>query len=296
MKLGVIADIHSNKFALQTVLEYLEDKIDALICAGDFVGYGPQPQECIKIFKDFPLPNYLCLGNHDLGVRDSYNRVHSQQNKTDFNILKTFRFRKAAAEMLELNARKLHQEESKFLENLQFKLLFQIGQKKIYLTHGTPSVRKSENFGRYLLPPPLQELEIIKRRIEKVKGAKYSDIIIIGHTHQRFLLQLDNSVSWSLIGDILEKNPIDFPHTISFKSSRIILNPGSVGQPRDGSGNSSFAILDLDTNSIDFHDLAYPKEEFLKLTLKKCVIGVQDESFWANKFGHFSRSSKMLQK
>ena len=53
MKIGIIADIHSNYFALRTVLDFLEDKIDALICAGDFVGYGPQPKECIEAFEDY---------------------------------------------------------------------------------------------------------------------------------------------------------------------------------------------------------------------------------------------------
>ena len=69
---GIISDIHSNFFALEIVLEFLSDKIDALICAGDFVGYGFQPSECIDALLDFSLPTYFCLGNHDIGVRYEY--------------------------------------------------------------------------------------------------------------------------------------------------------------------------------------------------------------------------------
>ena len=46
-------------------LDLLEDRIDVLICGGDFVGYGRQPQECMEAFEDYPLPKYMCLGNHE---------------------------------------------------------------------------------------------------------------------------------------------------------------------------------------------------------------------------------------
>ena len=289
MKIGVIADIHSNYFALRTVFDFLEDKIDALICAGDFVGYGPQPQECIEAFEDFSLPIYFCLGNHDLGVRFSYSSNRMKEPlKKDFNILRTFRFREAAGDMLDLNAQEIQQEHFLFLKNLPYKQTFQLGQKNFYLTHGTPSARKKENVGKYLSPPPLQGFEVTINRLKKEKKASNSDIVIIGHTHQRFFIRRDELLSWSLIGDILEKKPTKFPVTFSLKKSCFIFNPGSVGQPRDGTGNASFALLDFDPNIIEFHDLDYPKEEFLRLTQKKCVPGLQDESFWANKFGHFS--------
>lgn len=290
MKIGIIADIHSNYFALRTVLDFLEDKIDALICAGDFVGYGPQPKECIEAFEDFSLPNFLCLGNHDLGVRYNYsNHRLKEPIKNDFNILKTFKFREAAADMLELNAQEIQQEHFGFLKNLPYKQIFQLGQKNFYLTHATPSTRKKENVGKYLSPPPLQAFKVTNNRLKKEKKAVNSDVIIIGHTHQRFLIQREKILSWSLLGDILEKKPTKFPVNFTFKRSRIIFNPGSVGQPRDGTGNASFSVLDFDTNSIEFHDLNYPKEKFLKLTKKKCVSDVQNEGFWVNRFGHFSK-------
>ena len=49
MKCGIISDIHSNFFALQTGLEFLEGKIDVLLFVGDVVGYGPQHKNVLKL-------------------------------------------------------------------------------------------------------------------------------------------------------------------------------------------------------------------------------------------------------
>ena len=117
MKIGIISDIHSNYFALKTVFEFLEGKIDTLVCAGDFVGYGPQPQECINTFLDYPLHNFLCLGNHDLGVRFRYSYRKKDPLEQDYKLLRTFNFREAAGEMLERNAQEIHEEHFQFLLN-----------------------------------------------------------------------------------------------------------------------------------------------------------------------------------
>ena len=291
MKVGVISDIHSNFYALKTVLKYLDGKIDCLICTGDFVGYGPQPQECINVFLDYTLHFFVCLGNHDLGVRYSYSKYTDDPLNSDYKILKTFNFRESALSMLELNAKELLKEHFNFLLHLPFKQIFQIGQTKFYITHGTPSVRRTENVGRYLLPPPLQSPEVTIKRLRNDKKAEKADIVIVGHTHRRFLIGRDNQSSWSLIEDILKNQHTTFPLKFPFHENRIILNPGSVGQPRDGTGNTSFSVIDLDKKTIEFCDLEYQMEAFYRLTKKKCVPEVQNASFWANKLGHFSRKN-----
>ncbi|MFX0125490.1 MAG: metallophosphoesterase family protein [Candidatus Hodarchaeota archaeon] len=294
MKIGVISDIHSNYHALKTVLKFFEGKIDNLICLGDFVGYGPQPQECINAFLDYPLENFLSLGNHDLGVRFRYSYINKDPIEQDYKLLKTFNFRDSAGEMLKRNAQEIQEKHFQFLLNLAFKQIFQIDRKKFYCTHGTPSSRRRENVGRYLLTPPLQSSEITIDRLKHDKKAKNADIVIVGHTHRRFLIGRDNFFSWSLIGDILNKKSTKFPLKFSFHGNRIIFNPGSVGQPRDGSGNASFSILDLDEKTIEFHDLEYQMKDFYRLTKKKCVPELQNSTFWANKLGYFSKINQPL--
>ena len=291
MRIGVISDIHSNFHALEAVLKSLEGEIDKLICTGDFVGYGPQPRESVDFFIDYPLPIFFCLGNHDLGVRYIYSCRSKDLLQSDQKILRSFNFRESASEMLKRNAKDLHEEHFQFLSNLPFKQIFQLGQTKLYITHGTPSVRRTENVGRYLLPPPLQHPEVTSKRLKNDNKAENADIIIVGHTHRRFLIIRDGLFSWSLIEDILNNKPTKFPLKFSFQDKRIIINPGSVGQPRDGTGNASFSIIDLNEKTIEFHDLEYQMQAFYKLTKKKCVPEVQNSTFWANKLGHFSRKN-----
>ena len=290
MQIGLISDIHSNYYALKTVLQFLDGKIDVLICLGDFLGYGPQPRECVDVFLDYSPPHFFCLGNHDLGVRFRYSYHKREPSEKDFRILKTFKFRGSAEVMLDRNAQEIKEDHYKFLVNLPFKQIFQLDQKKIYITHGTPSVRKRENVGKYLLPPPLQEPNVTISRLKNDKKAEEADIIMVGHTHRRFLIRRKKFLSWSLIEDILERKQTKFPLRFSFDEDQIILNPGSVGQPRDGTGNASFSIIDLEKEMVEFHDLKYPMNNFYKLARKKCVPEVQDSSFWANKLGYFSKS------
>ena len=66
---AVISDIHGNLEALQTVLKYIksyEKKIDKIICLGDIVGYGADPNECIRITRE--VSDVILAGNHDFAV------------------------------------------------------------------------------------------------------------------------------------------------------------------------------------------------------------------------------------
>lgn len=65
MKVIIISDIHGNLEALNKVLEYI-DKLEGekrIVCLGDIVGYGPNPEECFKIVES--LTDNICLGNHE---------------------------------------------------------------------------------------------------------------------------------------------------------------------------------------------------------------------------------------
>ena len=63
MRLGLLADVHANLPALDAALGALADA-DALICAGDLVGYGPQPNEVVARLAELGV---TCVaGNHDL--------------------------------------------------------------------------------------------------------------------------------------------------------------------------------------------------------------------------------------
>jgi predicted phosphodiesterase len=65
MRLGIVADVHGNLRALEAVVAALDDRVDAFVCAGDLVGYGPFPNECVAAVAS--LRGLTCVaGNHDL--------------------------------------------------------------------------------------------------------------------------------------------------------------------------------------------------------------------------------------
>lgn len=70
MKYGIISDIHSNLEALEKTIEILvKARVDEIICLGDIVGYGANPNECIEIIRK--RCSVSLLGNHDAAIADS---------------------------------------------------------------------------------------------------------------------------------------------------------------------------------------------------------------------------------
>ena len=79
MKYAIISDIHSNKHALEKVLDIIEkENIDQIICLGDIVGYNAFPSECIKIVKSHPKIKDILRGNHDKDTANFDNLKMSQ--------------------------------------------------------------------------------------------------------------------------------------------------------------------------------------------------------------------------
>ncbi|MHA1978474.1 MAG: metallophosphoesterase family protein [Candidatus Hodarchaeales archaeon] len=281
VSVGIISDIHANFFALEIALEFLNDKLDALICAGDFVGYGFQPTECLEAILDFSLPTYYCLGNHDVGVRYEYCNVNGLENCT--NDLKFFQhneIRPAAKTMFLSNAQDISEDHYQFLRDLPLTTEFRLGRKSFHLTHGTPSKRQKDNITRYLPAPPIQPLRQTIDRAQEFSGTKDIDIIIVGHTHQRFYINRDRIQGWSHIGDRYNNKQVEYPREFDFPRDKIILNPGAIGQPRDGNANASFAVLNLETNKLSFHALQYSRDKFYEIAKQKCPPSIQDGSFW----------------
>lgn len=67
MRYGIVSDIHANDLALEVMLRCFEDRgVDQILCAGDIVGFGPQPNECIERLAELSV--VAVAGNHDLMV------------------------------------------------------------------------------------------------------------------------------------------------------------------------------------------------------------------------------------
>lgn len=203
-----------------TALEtVLEDagSVDAVWCLGDIVGYGPDPNECVARIRG--LPNLVCLlGNHDAAA---LNRIPIET----FNI--------DARRSIEWMQEKLSKESLTFLAQLPETVV--AGQ--VTLAHGSPRNPVWE----YIL-----DVQSARQNLEYFD----TQICIVGHTHLPIAYIQDaetNDVHWSVLNP---GEPVEL-------KTRSIVNPGSVGQPRDHDPRASYAIFSPENQVWEVHRVEY---------------------------------------
>jgi len=206
MKVLIMSDIHGNYTALDAVLKDA-GKFDKVWCLGDLLGYGPDPNECVKRIKS--LKNCTCLlGNHDAAVI----------GRMDLEA-----FNRDARLSVEWNQRILKPEHLEFIQNLPEKLV----DGDMTLVHGSPRNPVWE----YIL-----DWQIAMYNFEFFD----TDFCIVGHTHIPVVFEMtEDDSNYHL--EILN------PTGAVVLQKRSIINPGSVGQPRDRDSRAAFAIYDTDT-------------------------------------------------
>lgn len=226
MKYFILSDIHGNLEALNTVLEQAElYKPDRVVCLGDVIGYGPNPNECIQ--RIFKLTHITIMGNHD----------HAVLGLTDISYFNQY------AKIAVLWTRQVLTEENyKILKEYPFKA----AEENNLFVHSTPLHPERWDYifnpleGQYYL----QHLE--------------EQICFIGHSHQPLFFEQD------------QKGQVSFDRKFAFSLSiregcKYIVNVGSVGQPRDGNSEASYAIYDTETQHVEVKRLPYD----IVLTQKK---------------------------
>ena len=211
----VLADVHSNLEALDAVLgdARLAGGFDDVWVAGDIVGYGPFPGECISRLRQVDA---LCVsGNHDLGVVGS---------------LDLSWFNEQASQACKWTAGHISSEEQDFLAGLPD--FMSIGS--LLMVHGSPR------------DPACEYVTSVR---EANALAVYCDArhCLAGHTHRPAAYGMDTPVEYpALDGAVL-----------SLKGERLLLNPGAVGQPRDGDPRAAYGVLDDGSLTFEFHRVEY---------------------------------------
>jgi len=152
MRYGLFSDIHSNLEAFEAVISaYEKERIDRYFCAGDIVGYGASPSECIEKIKN--LTDIIVAGNHDWAAVDKFSLDY-------FNPL--------AKEAIIWTKSVLDEEEKIFLTDLR--LVYE--NNDFTIVHGT--LDRAEEFDYLLdLSEAKKSFEILKKRI-----------LFVGHTHR----------------------------------------------------------------------------------------------------------------
>lgn len=218
MRILLVSDIHSNLEALQAVITRAGD-FDRIWCLGDVVGYGPAPDACIERLRAFDL---VCLaGNHDLAVVGQ---------------LPLEEFSQDARDAVWWTREHLSAANGQWLESLKPTLtLPDLG---ITLVHASPR----DPVWEYVFEPQVAGSCI---------DALDTPIGLNGHTHRPIVFR---KPTYGL-GIATERLAVDTP--VSLTVDRVLINPGSVGQPRDDDPRAAFALLDLDAMTLTHSRVEY---------------------------------------
>jgi diadenosine tetraphosphatase ApaH/serine/threonine PP2A family protein phosphatase len=222
MRVAVISDIHGNLHALEAVLQAVDrEQLDELWCLGDLVGYGARPNECCAVVRERAD---LCLvGNHDL--------VALGRNNVDLG-----EFNPEAAAAARWTRSALNEESRGFLESLEPAA----EREGVELFHASPR-------------DPVWEYVLTVEAALAGLQVSSAPLVLVGHSHVPLAISLRDG---ELAGD---HAPAGTDRELA--EGRWLLNPGSVGQPRDGDPRAAWLLLDLDGPRASFRREKYPVEE-----------------------------------
>jgi predicted phosphodiesterase len=222
MRIGIFSDIHANLEALLAVkAAYESENIDLFLCAGDLVGYGASPNECVALVRE--ITDEIVLGNHDAAVG----------GLMDYSY-----YYEAARRVLDLHADALSDEVMAWLRALPYSRFYRdLG---ITLCHGSPI---NEQEFDYIFAPE-QAWALLPH---------YSDLnqlTFIGHSHLCRVFALTANT----VEEIADKS-----FTIDAER-KFIVSVGSVGQPRDYDNRASYTVFDTETRQFLFKRVEYDIE------------------------------------
>ena len=259
MKIAILSDIHANYAALEAVIQklaWLEDETGETFTTrflGDLIGYGPtiDTLACIRWLRECPNSNWV-PGNHDEwiispngGVREEAKLtllsqkifLSKEENAEDWNW-----FNRKVSDVVEGKTAAIHTDETE----------------DFFISYSHASIGKDDQRSTYLYP---WQLPLIGMKLQgyftQALPTAPTNLVCVGHTHFPMLIQQDDTKV--LLRSIKYGQPIDI------SSGKYMINPGSIGQGRDGDPRASFAIVDTEARTLVFHKVEYNRN----LTIRK---------------------------
>lgn len=223
MRVAAIADIHSNLAALEAVLEATEQAgIEEVWCLGDVLGYGAEPDTCADLVHEHCA--FCLVGNHDLAV---------------LGALQTSAFSETAAAAVAWTRENAEERTLALLRDLE-----PSGHREgIALFHASPR-------------DPVWEYVLSGEQADACLDVQPERIALIGHSHvSLFFTRQDGSRHGDVRGAQTNGGT-----SLDLGEGEWLVNPGSVGQPRDGDPRAAWLELDTDAQTCRFHRVPYDVE------------------------------------
>lgn len=234
MKRAILSDIHGNRVALRAVLDHVDGQnCDEIYCLGDIVGYGPDPRACVDHAMDFTA---CILGNHDQAVLVDPEGFSSGAERAIF--WTRAQLRPALDESAADYEDQLRQQQLRW--DFLCELPRVIREDDILYVHGSARFPLSE----YVFPEDVLNRKKIYEIFEFIPQCSFQ-----GHTH----------VPGLFTESCQFKRPDDIPAGYELHGNeKIMINVGSVGQPRDGDPRACYVTLE--DGVVRFHRIEYPVE------------------------------------
>lgn len=226
MRYGVFSDVHGNLEALDAVFElFRQQEVGAWLCLGDLVGYGPNPNECIERVAALKRLQ-IVGGNHDFAV---------------VGLKPMDRFQNFAARSLTWTKRHLKEENRNYL----MRLPRLVEGSQFTLAHGSPR-------------DPIDEYILTSRQYLDNLAHFRTSVCFVGHTHAAGVFMTDS------LG-IIQHRKLQEKETIMLDpQNKMIVNVGSVGQPRDGDPRAAAMVYDSDQGTVQIFRAEYNIESVQK--------------------------------
>ena len=234
---AIVSDIHSNLEAMKVVLDDLLSKnISDIICLGDIIGYGPNPRECIDLATAFRVS---LLGNHEEALMEEL-RTHG------FNP-KATGAREWTYAQLDISPGAPHREENKKRWDFIGEMKYTHEEHEALYVHGSPCEPTRE----YIYPREA----LAASKMERIFAA-FSRVSFVGHTHMPGVFTEDLQ--------FLRPEDVGYLYRIP-KNQKVLINVGSVGQPRDNDPRCCYLIWD--GKAVVWRRLAYDTEKTVQKIL-----------------------------
>ncbi len=224
---AIISDIHGNLEALEAVLaDISEQGIKEVFCLGDIIGYGPNPRECID--RVMSTCAVTILGNHDNAALFDPEGFNPQ------------------AERAILWTRKQLESDDNGKNDKRWEFLGELPRMRreanFLFVHG--SARNPLN--EYVFPEDIYN----QRKMERIFGL-VENYCFQGHTHIPGVFMEEYSFH----------PPDEINHELKLADRKVLVNVGSVGQPRDGDNRAAYIVLDPAEKVVKFKRVVYDFEK-----------------------------------
>ncbi len=233
MRQALISDIHGNLEALNAVMADIETQsVTEVICLGDIVGYGPNPCECLDLVMK--KAKFSILGNHDQAALfdpEGFNPV----------ALRAIYWTRDRLDDTTGGRQSVANKRWDFISEL----LKQHSNGDFLFVHGSPRDPTNE----YVFPETIYDGPKMRSMFERVRQYCFQ-----GHTHMPGVFTEDL--------EFIEPHQCD--HEFQLEREKLMVNVGSVGQPRDENPKSCYVILDHDKKRIYFRRVEYDVEKTIK--------------------------------